>query len=688
MNRRWLVIIGAILSMLGLSAIWWIPRLRSSHKVTEPTQAAIASTPPAWVQVRVQVRDAETLTAVAGAQVRAGQVTATTDSGGVCVLNLSNGMTHTLSIQALRYQEHVQPVRIDLAQPQMPDVTVALRPNSAIGRVIGHQGRPLVDAQVTLNGQAVPVNADGGFVLQRVAQGDVIAVSHPGYAPSETTFEQSPIQIALAPFTATVQVLDRITGAAVKGAQVCKGRDCVSTDDYGKAVVAEVNADLALSISRPGYQSQKVNYAGENSLHIELAPRTLTGVVRNVETGKPLTNTVLLVNGQITPIDANGRYTLPDVSQVYTLFVKTPGFKRVTIPFAPELPRTRRYDALDPCLEPGDMPCADINLTPFAVHGIYINFNLLVWDRNRVLELIDMVDRSPILNAIVIDVKSDRGYVALDSEHLPENVRVKPRMPLSEFIKLCKERHIYTIARMVIFKDNELIKARPELAVRHPNGEIFYDREGMAWGDPTRTEVWDYNIMISKEMIALGFDEIQYDYLRYPSDSTSLAVVRALVYSIPYSLESRVGAISGFVQAAQRAIDETPAFLSADIFGYALVVNPEFDMRIGQRLIDIGPIVDYVCPMVYPSTFEPGNLGLAEPSKEPYQAVDISLRYGLERAPTAIIRPWLQHYWYDRFQIAEQRRAAEALNNWGWCYWNAGAKYDELFFVPPRGLEP
>jgi hypothetical protein len=260
-------------------------------------------------------------------------------------------------------------------------------------------------------------------------------------------------------------------------------------------------------------------------------------------------------------------------------------------------------------------------------------------------------------------------------------------MPLEEFLSICQEKGIYTIARMVIFKDSPLVAARPELGVRHPDGAIFYDREGMAWADPTRKEVWEYNIAITKEAIALGFDEIQYDYLRYPSDSTSLAVVRALVYSIPSTLESRTAAIQGFVMAAKEAIDPTRAFFSADLFGYALSVTPEHDMRIGQRLMDLAPHVDYVCPMVYPSTFIPGNLGLQSPSDSPYEVVARSMAYGLSRTDT-LLRPWLQGYWYERQDFADQRRAAEEATDVGWSFWNARGIYDELFFVPPEQFDP
>jgi hypothetical protein len=227
---------------------------------------------------------------------------------------------------------------------------------------------------------------------------------------------------------------------------------------------------------------------------------------------------------------------------------------------------------------------------------------------------------------------------------------------------------------MVVFKDTPLVEARPDLAVRHPNGEIFYDREGMAWADPMREEVWDYDIAVTLEAIKLGFDEVQYDYLRFPSDSTSLEVVRALVYKEESTTESRTDAIRGFVQAAKAAVDRTHAFLSLDVFGYALVIQPELDMRIGQRVIDLAPNADYLCPMIYPSTFESGNLGLVNPSAEPYKVIETAMAMAKERTNT-IVRPWLQHYWYER-------------PHKGWCFWNAGGLYDEAFFVPAEASSP
>ena len=692
MNRRFMIVVAVVLGLVALSALFWAPPLFAPRVVEAtslpPTPTLTPTpTPPVEVEVQVTVRDGETSRPLPGANVSAGALRATTDRAGRCTLSWPNGETYAIVVEAERYLPGEQTLAVAVQVVETLTTTITLSPTEASGLVLGYQNRPLAGATLVFGGQQVTVDADGAFVARRVAVGDLVSVTHPGYLAYETSYAGTPLAISLTPITMTFDVYDTLTGRPLAGASVCVAEGvCERVDDAGRVVAHEAVAGGAVVVQRAGYVSATVACSEREPARVALAPQQLTGVIRDAESGHPLTDTILVVNdGVIAPVDAEGRYHLPDVTQVYTLFVKTPGYRRAAIPFDAGT-TIAQQDALAVCSEPGDLPCADIVLEKFAVKGIYVTFNLLMWNRDRVLELIDFVDHSPILNAIVVDIKSDRGHIAFESDDpivSSGNAMSTPRLPLPEFIQLCHERGIYTIARMVIFKDNELIKARPELAVRHPDGSIFYDREGMAWGDPTRPEVWEYNIAISKEAIKLGFDEIQYDYLRYPSDSTSLEVVRALIYSIPYSLESRVAAVSGFVAAAKAAIDPTPAFLSADIFGFALVVDPDHDMRIGQRLKDIAPLVDYVCPMIYPSTFIPGNLGLKSPSDEPYKVIEISMQYGLARTDT-IIRPWLQHYWYDRHEIAEQRRAAEAASDAGWCYWNAGAKYDELFFNPPQ----
>jgi hypothetical protein len=695
MNRRFVLSWTAVLIVIALSTVAGLTSC--AHKSADPLQPAKAAQPtptpepPDVIGLEIQVRDAETSQPIAHADIQLGDLEAQSDGGGMCTLDIPNGAVHSLQILAPGYERWKG--SIDAAPPRIEPLTlqVALEPNSIRGQVNDERGQPLPAAMVTWNAQPVALDEQGRFALRRVKSGDEIAVTHPGYEPRSIVLDgQDDLDLSLSAVSVSVDVRDAMTGQQVQGVSICTSEGaCRSTDGNGSAGISPVVSGTMLSAQRAGYLDTEVHYQGQAAISVELPPRSLEGTVRDAQSGEPLSNTILLVNDTTIRVDEQGRYHLPDLTAIDTILVKSPGHKRLTIPLGPDT-HISRHDALDACPKAGDLPCVDIILPRFAVHGIYANFNLVMWNKQRMLELIDLVDRSPILNAIVVDIKGDRGYLAFESTDpivASGNAMSTPRLPLPEFLSLCQERNIYTVARMVIFKDSPLIEARPELAVRHPNGAIFYDREGLAWGDPTRQEVWEYNIAITKEAIRMGFDEVQYDYLRFPSDSTSLAVVRALVYSVPSTLESRTAAIEGFVAAAKEAVDPTPAFLSADLFGYALSVTPEHDMRIGQRLMDLAPHVDYVCPMVYPSTFIPGNLGLLSPSDEPYEVVARSLAYGHARTDT-LIRPWLQHYWYDRFEIAEQRRAAEEASDVGWCYWNAGGAYDELFFIPPEGIDP
>lgn len=691
MNRR-LVIAGIVLVGLALSALIWVPLLLPKAQSTSalPTPET-TSRPPMFHDVRIAVHDAQSSTPITAAGVSLNSYTGSTNELGVYRINVPHGQFVLLHVQAPGYEPWQGQVDTTETTQVQLTVQVPLAPNRVRGQVVNQQLAPLPQAQVTFRGEIIPLNEEARFELSQVIAGELVTATHPGYVQKETASDGGPsLYLVLEPVLVRVRVQDTMLGAWVPDVSVCAGDRCQVTGADGTTVFQAIDANTTFTAERPGYQTAGATWTLGEELVVELTPTALHGYIRDAETGRPITRTIVLVDDQILPLDDKGMYHLEDLSQVHEIFVKAPGYERVSIPVGPET-RATLYNALDACAQAEMMPCADINLAPFPIKGLYASYNLLMWDKPRLLSMIDLIDRSPDLNAIVVDIKGDFGYLAFESDH-PLLTQVGAmsvaRLPVEELLRICKEKHIYTVARMVIFKDSPLIAARPELAVHHPNGAIFYDREGMAWADPTLTEVWDYNIAITLEAIRLGFDEVQYDYVRYPSDSTSLAVVRALVYSIPSTLESRTQAIQGFVKAAKAAVDPTRAFLSLDIFGYSLVIAPDHDMRIGQRLIDLAPYVDYLCPMIYPSTFQSGNLDLVNPSAEPYKVIQLSMDLAARRVPDTVVRPWLQHYWYGRYEIAEQRRAAEEATDVGWCFWNARGTYDEMLFLSPQGITP
>jgi hypothetical protein len=242
---------------------------------------------------------------------------------------------------------------------------------------------------------------------------------------------------------------------------------------------------------------------------------------------------------------------------------------------------------------------------------------------------------------------------------------------LKGLIKTLKGKGIYTIARIVVFKDNLLGGARPDLAIKTTEGAIFRDRENLIWVDPSQKEVWDYNIAIAVEAAKNGFDEIQFDYVRFPDH-------KGLTFVVPNTEENRSGAISGFLHAAREKLAPYNVFVAADVFGYvAWNLN---DTQIGQKIDQIGSAVDYISLMLYPSGFQYGIPGYRNPVANSNRIVYLTLRRAQERTqiPSIRFRPWLQafrDYAFDRrhftsVEIQEQIKASEDFGTDGWMLWN------------------
>lgn len=291
--------------------------------------------------------------------------------------------------------------------------------------------------------------------------------------------------------------------------------------------------------------------------------------------------------------------------------------------------------------------------------------------RDSALELA----RTTEINALVIDVKGDRGIVAFPSRE-PLALAVgadQPRLlpDLSALVSSLHAQGVYAIARIVVFKDNVLAQARTDLAVRTASGAVWRDSEKLAWTDPFSREVWDYNIGIAIEAARAGFDEVQFDYVRFPD-------AKGVVFSSPSTQQSRVAAISGFLGLARRRLAPYNVFIAADVFGY--VCWNFDDTHIGQTLDAILPEVDYLSPMLYPSTFQFGIPGCRNPVAYPYEIVSRSLERALGRTvvPPDRFRPWLQafrDYAFDKrpfgaTEIRAQIRGAENAGSDGWMLWN------------------
>jgi hypothetical protein len=329
-----------------------------------------------------------------------------------------------------------------------------------------------------------------------------------------------------------------------------------------------------------------------------------------------------------------------------------------------------------------------------TVKGVYLSYHG-IGDRTIRGRIFDLLDRTE-LNAVVIDVKGDEGFLPYDSQvPLAREAGATGRVQVRDFddiLARLKAKGLYLIARIVTFKDNVLTRQRPAWAITEAGtGARWLDAERLAWLDPFQEEAWSYPIAIASEAARKGFDEIQFDYLRFPSEGP-LGRAR---YSRPSTQASRVQAVAAFLEQARAALRPTGALLAIDVFGY-VAFNLD-DTGIGHRIEDLAPLVDVLCPMAYPSAYHAGIPGYRNPVVHPYEVVFETVRRVRERTAggPAHVRPWIQNfrdYAFDRreFGVAEvraQMKAALDGGGGGWMLWNAENRYTvEALDPKPRPI--
>lgn len=304
--------------------------------------------------------------------------------------------------------------------------------------------------------------------------------------------------------------------------------------------------------------------------------------------------------------------------------------------------------------------------------------------------LVSLVGRTE-LNTIVLDVKDETGHISWIPRS-PAAARMgaglqKMKDPQDK-IKQMKAKGIYVIGRVVVFKDPILSRVRPDLAVQDTEGGVWKDRKGLGWGDPFSPEVWAYAIDVAKEAVAAGVDEIQFDYVRFPSDGD---LSRMWFPHRDGRPETEV--IQTFLATARAQLVPLGVYMSADVFG--LVTLAQDDLGIGQKIELIAQEVDYLSLMLYPSHYHKPEYGLKDPEREPYRTIELSLADAKRRTAgtRAKLRPWLQDFSlavrYTPADVRAQIKAAEDAGTDGWLLWNARNLYSEDALRPkPSGSSP
>ncbi|MCG7344648.1 putative glycoside hydrolase [Sporosarcina sp. ACRSL] len=331
---------------------------------------------------------------------------------------------------------------------------------------------------------------------------------------------------------------------------------------------------------------------------------------------------------------------------------------------------------------------------PDAVRGIYVTGHSAGGARfERLLKLIDSTD----LNAMVIDIKDDFGnltYKPQEDSPLFDMGIGKPYIKdPRKMLETLEENKVYPIARIVVFKDTVLAEKRPELSFLEGN-EVWKNGRGESFVNPFMKEVWDHNVEIAIEAAKMGFQEIQFDYVRFPEGFEKRHDI--LKYSMDDYADSeldpvqrRVEAVTGFVAYAREQLKPYDVDVSVDIFGYSATL-PEAP-GIGQNFSKISENVDVISSMIYPSHWT-SYFGIAKPDLEPYQLVTEYAKVEnaklseLESPPVS--RPWLQDFsasWlgkgnYLRYGKEEVEAQIKALKENGineYLLWNAGNNYTE-----------
>jgi hypothetical protein len=279
------------------------------------------------------------------------------------------------------------------------------------------------------------------------------------------------------------------------------------------------------------------------------------------------------------------------------------------------------------------------------------------------------------LNTVEIDLKDESGNVsfvngapAIARHDGAAQAYVNPKQAVAQ----AHRAGIYVIGRVVSFEDPITAVAHPDMAVHKSDGSIWTTSGGLAWLNPYSHEAWRYDVDVAVAAAKAGFDEIQFDYTRFPSDG-DLSIIR-YPGAHPQPMKQTIAA---YLRYAASRLHPLGVRVSADVFGLAATR----DLGIGQFPSQIGNVVDTIYPMTYPSHYTPGEFNLPNPSAAPGPTVADSLRdfrAQLDGEHAAVV-PWLQDFSLGRTylpaDVAAQIAAAREADTGGFMLWNADGVY-------------
>jgi len=302
------------------------------------------------------------------------------------------------------------------------------------------------------------------------------------------------------------------------------------------------------------------------------------------------------------------------------------------------------------------------------VNGYYMNKETKM---NSIKEILNKTN----VNTLVIDAKTDNGHVLFDSQSSETDILKNERIKYdaASLQELRKIKDLYLIARIVVFQDPLFAKTFKEEAIFDSKNNRIYSQNEQYFLDPSSQRARDYTLSLAVEACQLGFNEIQFDYIRYPDSN-----YQYMVFKEKNNYLNRTNNINSFLREAKDTLHKEGCLVSADIFGFILT-NTE-DGGIGQNLETIIENVDFLSPMVYPSHYSKGSFGYQNPNRNPYGVITSALDDALQRGVEEVkLRPFLQGFWHSDAEVQENIRAAED-KNLDWIIWNVSSSYNLGYF--------
>ena len=449
----------------------------------------------------------------------------------------------------------------------------------------------------------------------------------------------------------TIQVQDD-RGLPIGGAEASADDLLLVSDEAGQVQVRWEGDSISVSVRAEGFfpAAVAVDEYHEEPLELALRPAVLRGaVLAPGNFGLPAASVSL--GDTVTTTDESGRFEISRAS-AGTITVERPGWERTEVYW------------------PGTPLVTSVEVQPLVIKALHIG-HWVYTDQELWRDLLKVAEET-VVNAFVIDVKGESGRVLYDSKvPLARRVgAVEPLVDLDRVIVEMDRRDLYKIARLVTFQDPIAARAEVDMAVHDTRTGGPYNKGGQYFLDPTDGRARAYALDLAQEVCKAGFDEIQFDYVRYPDGFPDSAR-----FDHGSSAEVRTEAITGFLREAAELLHPLGCLVAADIFGFITTVQG--DGGIGQEFVALSQTLDVISPMLYPSHYSRGWFGFDVPNNHPGEVVGHALDDAIERRQgSAIIRPWLQDFGYNPAQVRAEIRAAEARGGGlGWMLWNAVSRF-------------